>query len=62
MLVGGARVPWRQHADPARGRPDARALDAGAIGPAVREPGTRTGDYRRGTDTLLPGADGESRI
>ncbi|MFF3917744.1 NAD(P)-dependent oxidoreductase [Streptomyces sp. NPDC001852] len=30
--------------------------------PAVLEPGTRTGHYRRGTDTLLLGTDGESRI
>ncbi|MEU2717602.1 NAD(P)H-binding protein [Streptomyces sp. NPDC007205] len=30
--------------------------------PAVLEPGTRTGHYRRGTDTLLIGADGRSWI
>ncbi|MER6028532.1 NAD(P)H-binding protein [Streptomyces sp. NPDC001851] len=30
--------------------------------PAVLEPGTRTGRYRRGTDTLLIGADGRSWI
>ncbi|GHE11854.1 NAD(P)-dependent oxidoreductase [Streptomyces alanosinicus] len=30
--------------------------------PAVLEPGARTGRYRRGTDTLLLGADGQSRI
>ncbi|KUN08712.1 hypothetical protein AQI95_06740 [Streptomyces yokosukanensis] len=30
--------------------------------PAVLEPGERTGRYRRGTDTLLLGADGQSRI
>ena len=30
--------------------------------PAVLEPGERTGHYRPGTDTLLLGADGESRI
>ncbi|MFH8239427.1 NAD(P)-dependent oxidoreductase [Streptomyces sp. NPDC018321] len=30
--------------------------------PALLEPGTRTGRYRRGTDTLLVGADGRSWI
>lgn len=30
--------------------------------PAVLEPGERTGRYRRRADTLLLGADGESRI
>ncbi|THA70623.1 NAD-dependent epimerase/dehydratase family protein [Streptomyces sp. A0958] len=30
--------------------------------PAVLEPGTRTGTYRRGTTTLLTAADGTSRI
>ncbi|MEV5877016.1 NAD(P)H-binding protein [Streptomyces sp. NPDC052101] len=30
--------------------------------PAVLQPGERTGRYRRGTDTLLLGADGQSRI
>lgn len=30
--------------------------------PALLEPGARTGRYRRGTDTLLLGPDGESRI
>ncbi|MCI3900823.1 NAD(P)-dependent oxidoreductase [Streptomyces spectabilis] len=30
--------------------------------PALLEPGTRTGRYRRGTDTLLTGADGRSWI
>jgi putative NADH-flavin reductase len=30
--------------------------------PALLEPGTRTGTYRRGTDTLLTHADGTSRI
>ncbi|MGK3206413.1 NAD(P)-dependent oxidoreductase [Amycolatopsis sp. MEPSY49] len=30
--------------------------------PAVLEPGTRTGGYRRGTTTLLTGPGGESRI
>ncbi|WP_446664784.1 NAD(P)-dependent oxidoreductase [Flexivirga sp. B27] len=30
--------------------------------PAVLEPGTRSGRYRRGTDTLLTDADGASRI
>ncbi len=29
---------------------------------AVLEPGERTGRYRRGTETLLLGADGKSRI
>jgi drug/metabolite transporter (DMT)-like permease/putative NADH-flavin reductase len=30
--------------------------------PALLEPGERTGRYRRGTDTLLTGPDGQSRI
>ncbi|MFI7662832.1 NAD(P)-dependent oxidoreductase [Micromonospora parva] len=30
--------------------------------PAILEPGTRTGTYRRGTATLITGADGASRI
>ncbi|MDR3082156.1 MAG: hypothetical protein LBV60_14735, partial [Streptomyces sp.] len=30
--------------------------------PALLEPGERTGRYRRGTDTLLTGADGQSWI
>ncbi|MFD0888262.1 NAD(P)-dependent oxidoreductase, partial [Streptosporangium algeriense] len=30
--------------------------------PALLEPGTRTGRYRRGTTTLIAGADGTSRI
>lgn len=30
--------------------------------PAILEPGTRTGTYRRGTTTLITGADGTSRI
>lgn len=30
--------------------------------PALLEPGDRTGRYRRGTDTLLTGADGRSWI
>ncbi|MFD9464152.1 NAD(P)-dependent oxidoreductase [Streptomyces sp. NPDC060027] len=30
--------------------------------PAVLEPGRRTGEYRRGTTTLITGADGSSRI
>ncbi|MDT0343636.1 NAD(P)-dependent oxidoreductase [Streptomyces litchfieldiae] len=30
--------------------------------PAVLEPGHRTGEYRRGTTTLITGADGTSRI
>ncbi|MEV4312754.1 NAD(P)H-binding protein [Actinocrispum sp. NPDC049592] len=30
--------------------------------PAILEPGTRTGKYRRGTTTLLTTADGQSRI
>nr|WP_208615761.1 NAD(P)H-binding protein [Streptomyces cellostaticus] len=30
--------------------------------PALLEPGERTGRYRRGTDTLLTAADGQSRI
>ncbi|MFJ5547369.1 NAD(P)-dependent oxidoreductase [Streptomyces sp. NPDC093225] len=30
--------------------------------PALLEPGVRTGRYRRGTDTLLTGTDGDSRI
>ena len=30
--------------------------------PALLEPGVRTGRYRRGTDTLLTGADGQSWI
>ncbi|MGW1745760.1 hypothetical protein ACWCRD_09100 [Streptomyces sp. NPDC002092] len=30
--------------------------------PALLEPGVRTGRYRRGTDTLLIGADGRTWI
>ncbi|TQK97309.1 hypothetical protein FB563_2272 [Streptomyces puniciscabiei] len=62
-------VPAEWHAVAAAGVAQLRACQAHATAdwvylspPAVLEPGTRTGDYRRGTDTLLRGADGESRI
>ncbi|MFH8798949.1 NAD(P)-dependent oxidoreductase [Streptomyces sp. NPDC017936] len=64
-----AHVPAEHRAVAAAGLAQLRACRAHAFGdwvylspPALLEPGTRTGRYRRGTDTLLTAADGRSWI